>query len=335
MRCLSVCCSVGIVLLNSVYVSAGEVEVSAERIREAIRKAIPLLEAGSRGSADQRTCFTCHNQAIPVMALAEARAHGFAIDASNFQRQIEHTAAHLERGKEQYLQGKGQGGRAVTAGYALWGLEAGEYAPNDVTAAVTSYLLQTQKDSPFWSHPGRRPPSSGSNFTTSYVALRGLAVFGAPEQSAAVAERTELVKNWLLAEPAKDTEDRVFRLWSMDYFDGVDDHKKKAVQELVESQRPDGGWAQIEERASDAYATATVLVVLLETGALKADSPVVRRGVQFLLDAQLPDGSWHVQTRAEPFQLYYESGFPHGKDQFISIAASGWATIALLKTLPK
>ena len=31
---------------------------------------------------------------------------------------------------------------------------------------------------------------------------------------------------------------------------------------------------------------------------------------------------------------YFESGFPHGKDQFISIAASSWATTALALSLP-
>ena len=37
---------------------------------------------------------------------------------------------------------------------------------------------------------------------------------------------------------------------------------------------------------------------------------------------------------AKGFQPYYESGFPHGKDQFISIAASSWAVRALIQTLP-
>jgi hypothetical protein len=36
-----------------------------------------------------------------------------------------------------------------------------------------------------------------------------------------------------------------------------------------------------------------------------------------------------VKTRSKPIQTYYESGYPHGKDQFISISAASWATIAL------
>jgi len=52
-----------------------------------------------------------------------------------------------------------------------------------------------------------------------------------------------------------------------------------------------------------------------------------------LLRTQKADGSWMIKSRSKPFQPYYESGFPHGKDQFISVAASGWATAALAAAL--
>ena len=64
------------------------------------------------------------------------------------------------------------------------------------------------------------------------------------------------------------------------------------------------------------------------------DSETYTSATAFLLKTQLPDGSWHVATRAKPIQEYFESGFPHEKDQFISIAATAWATMALLHTLP-
>ena len=54
---------------------------STSDIRTAIERAIPLIEAGAAGSAEQRTCFTCHNQAVPILALAEAKRRGFAIAA--------------------------------------------------------------------------------------------------------------------------------------------------------------------------------------------------------------------------------------------------------------
>jgi hypothetical protein len=85
---------------------------------------------------------------------------------------------------------------------------------------------------------------------------------------------------------------------------------------------------------SDAYATGTVLVALHQAGGLPTTDPAYQRGVAFLLKAQREDGSWLVRSRSKPFQRYFESGFPHGKDQFISITASAWATTALALTCP-
>ncbi len=82
---------------------AGDSVASPEEISAAIKNSIRLLEKGAKGSAEERTCFTCHNQAVPVLALAEVRKRGFAIDEKNFENQLQHTAAHLERGKKNYV----------------------------------------------------------------------------------------------------------------------------------------------------------------------------------------------------------------------------------------
>jgi N-acyl-D-amino-acid deacylase len=51
--------------------------------------------------------------------------------------------------------------------------------------------------------------------------------------------------------------------------------------------------------------------------------------VRYLLETQEPDGSWLVHKRAVPINGHVESGFPHGKFQFISYAGTCWATMAL------
>jgi hypothetical protein len=316
-------------------VPAEDSRLSDDVIRSAVRRAIPLLEKGSSGSADQRTCFTCHNQALPIMALSEAKKHGLTIDEDNLARQLKHTHSHLERGRKDYLAGQGQGGRVLTAGYALWALEAGAHTPDETTAAVTSFLLQYQKDADHWRHPGNRPPSSGSDFTTTYVALRGLGAYGTAEQGPQINSRIDTVRQWLLRTEPKDTEDRVFRLQALTYAGAGEADVQNETKNLMNSRRDDGGWAQTPQMNSDAYATATALVALRQAGGLPADGQVIQYGLRFLIDTQLDDGSWHVVTRATPFQTYYESGFPHQQDQFISITASSWATLALLMSLPQ
>ena len=127
----------------------------------------------------------------------------------------------------------------------------------------------------------------------------------------------------------KETEDRVFRLLGLKEARAGEKEIAAAAWELISTQHADGGWSQLDGGTSDPYATGSALVALHEAGGLKADSAAYKAGLAFLIRTQLPDGTWKVKSRSKPFQPYYESGFPHAKDQFISISASGWATAAL------
>ena len=60
-----------------------------------------------------------------------------------------------------------------------------------------------------------------------------------------------------------------------------------------------------------------------------------QRGVQFLLKTQQEDGSWYVKTRALALQPWFDAGFPHGHDQWISAAGTNWAAMALTLTMPE
>ncbi len=313
----------------------GEVAPEPAVLRSAIGKSLPLLTAGARGSMEKRErCFTCHNQGMPIMALVTAQSRGIAIDADELRKQVQFTADFLAKNRENYLAGKGQGGQSDTAGYALWALDNGGWKPDATTAAVTEYLLQWQRDLGHWKPQSRRPPTEQSLFTSSYVALRGLRTFGTPEQRERTDRRTEQVLAWLVKTPAEDHEDRVFRLRALHAAGAPEAEIRGAAKTLLGSQRADGGWAQLDDMASDAYATATALVALHQAGGLATTDAAYRKGLRLLLTTQLDDGSWHVKTRSNPVQTYFESGYPHAADQFISIAAAGWATTALALALP-
>jgi hypothetical protein len=313
----------------------GEVAPEPAVLRSAIGKSLPLLTAGARGSMEKRErCFTCHNQGMPIMALVTAQSRGIAIDADELRKQVQFTADFLAKNRENYLAGKGQGGQSDTAGYALWALDNGGWKPDATTTAVTEYLLQWQRDLGHWKPQSRRPPTEQSLFTSSYVALRGLRTFGTPEQRERTDRRTEQVLAWLVKTPAEDHEDRVFRLRALHAAGAPEAEIRGAAKTLLGSQRADGGWAQLDDMASDAYATATALVALHQAGGLATTDAAYRKGLRLLLTTQLDDGSWHVKTRSNPVQTYFESGYPHAADQFISIAAAGWATTALALALP-
>ena len=199
--------------------------------------------------------------------------------------------------------------------------------------ALVEYLLNYQKELGIWKTIVNRPPAEASDFTTNYVALRGLNRYGNAKQREAIATRTTAVKRWLESADAADTEDQVFRLRLADELKLPSDKVDRFVQKLLSEQDAEGGWAQERGMKPDAYATGSVLVALHEAGGLSCQDSAWLRGLGYLLRTQKPDGSWHVESRAKPLQEYFESGFPHGKDQFISAFATGWATEALLMSL--
>jgi hypothetical protein len=313
---------------------ADEPAPGADEIRIAVSKALPLLQRGAAGHRDQRTCFACHNQGLPILALTAAKPRGFTVSDDELRKHSEFIAEFLDKNRVSYLKGRGQGGQADTAGYALWTLERLGYKPDETTAAVAEYLIYYQKELDHWRTSANRPPSEVSPFTTTYLAIRGLRHWGTPEQKERIDARIEQVRGWLLKASVKSTEDAVFRLWALKLAGASDEAVRKAAGDLVKTQRADGGWSQLDTMEPDAYATGSALVALHETGNLAPTDAVYQKGIRFLLKTQRDDGSWYVKSRSRPFQTYFETGFPHGKDQFISSAASGWAATALALACP-
>jgi hypothetical protein len=358
-------------------VQAGDPGPSPAMIRAAVVRALPLLvKAGAEEYPKHRDCFSCHNQAVPVVALSLARQRGFAVEAQTLQAIAEHTESDLGTAIEEYRQGKGQPGSVIRAGYALWALEAAGWAPDQTTAAVAHYLLAAPGRLNHWSTQANRPPSEASDFTATALALRGLRAFGPPADSTGkkppvgpvpgaskarssdpASRRAEALK-WLRQSRPRETEDRVFRLWGLTLAGADSQEVETAVADLLQTQRSDGGWSQLDSPArpapvqdhkggnrpdaaagvgaltSDAYATGSVLVALHLAGGVPTDRPAYRRGLAYLVRTQTHDGSWRVTSRSRPFQTYFESGFPHGPNQFISAAASGWAVAALALACP-
>ena len=101
------------------------------------------------------------------------------------------------------------------------------------------------------------------------------------------------------------------------------------VDRLLQDQQSDGGWSQLPNLVSDAWATGQTLVALRVAGGVPVSDPVYQRGLKFLLNTQFEDGSWFVKSRSWPFQPPFESGFPHGRDQWISAAATAWSVMAI------
>lgn len=297
---------------------------SSAEVREAATRAVRLIERTSAEFLGTRACFTCHAQTLSVIVLNEARRVGIGIDERNFKRQVERVAE---------LDGSMGGLRADTVGHGLWTLDLGGHAADGMTSRMSAYLLGHQKELGHWKATVDRPPAEASDFATNYVAIRGLKRYGADDRGSEIAARMAAVARWIGTAKAANTEDQVFRLRLAKEIGVAPKEIESFVAGLLKEQRASGGWAQEPDMKADAYATGSALVALHEAGGVSCDHRSWRRGLAYLLETQEPDGSWHVVSRAKPIQEYFESGFPHGRDQFISAFATGWAAEALLISL--
>jgi len=130
----------------------------ANPARTAVASAVPRLVAGAAGHAEQKSCFACHNQAYPLLALSAARDRGFDVPKEFFKAQREHVAEFLASNKKPFGEGKGTGGQAATASYALFTLELAGHAPDETTAVVAEYLLNFEPARDHWRTTSNRPP---------------------------------------------------------------------------------------------------------------------------------------------------------------------------------
>src|SRR3954471_1667856 len=135
-----------------------------EAVRAAVAKALPLILKSTAEYPESRDCFSCHHQAVPVLALATAKGRGFAVPAEAIGGPVEHTGADLRGALGAYRKGDGQGGGVTRAGYALLTLEIGGKKPDEVTDAVAEYLVKKDEARDHWRGSSNRPPSEASDF---------------------------------------------------------------------------------------------------------------------------------------------------------------------------
>ena len=309
--------------------------VSGSELGAQVGRSLVLLAKSAQTYTEQRTCFSCHHQTLPVLALQQARGQGFKVPAEEIQRQLAFTQRFFAGRRAQVAMEKDVPGGPFTAGYALLVLGENRWPCDDTIEALVQYLTRHQAaDGSWWIVPHRHPMEQ-SMFTATALSLRGLQLYALTDKATLstrkeVQARIDRARQWLDATPAQTHEDKVFRLWGLKWSGMAAARRSELGTLLLKEQRADGGWAQLNDMDSDAYATGQALVVLHQANKMDPRSNAYRKGVSYLLQQQGEDGSWRVKTRCEPVQEYFESGFPHDASQFISIAATSWAARALM-----
>jgi ankyrin repeat protein len=320
----------------------------AKTTDEAIQRALPPLTRACEESvstflrhASKQDCISCHQQSVPLAALSLANARHFATDRGAARHQVElmkrsFLTGHIQKQhclQEVNLQATFHPEPAILAGYTAMNFELEHEPASALTDGMIHQLVAMQHADGHWSWNLPRVPIQASDITATASAVHAIKSFGIPAQRQELASRVQRARKWLLKAPAETSDERVHQLLGLAWAGEKPGALRKFVRAVIREQRADGGWGQLAGLDSDAYATGQSLYALMEGGKVAASDPAVRRGLDFLLRTQLADGTWHVRTRAHPFQPPMDSAFPHGRDGWISAAGTSWAVMAMVTSL--
>lgn len=309
------------------------VPVSAEipDARTSVERSVKLLEKTTTQFFSKSGCFSCHEQPAAAFAVSAARAKGIAVDEKAASERLNQITSGMNVTQ---LEGAAPLGGADNNVYLAEALVRSGYKPDRITDLLAANLAAYQGGDGGWHLSGySRSPLQDSDYARTAMAVRALKTYGTPGRAAEIRERMERAKKWLLRPYAVTTEDLDMRLVGVAATGASAAELRKIAGPVLSRQHPDGGFPQRENFASDAYATGMTLWALAEAGVVQPGDDAYRKGVRFLLSTQGADGSWHVSSRATKFQIYFESGFPYGHDQWISTMATGWAANAIALSL--
>jgi ankyrin repeat protein len=293
---------------------------------KAIELALPLLEKQSHNFIRIGGCNSCHAQDLVSVAAAIARDRGIPAP-----REIPQLPQSMMPTPERLMDLS----IVAVAGIAweLFDFGMNKAPKTPYTDAAVRMIKATQMAAGNWStNEGRRPPMNAGDIQAAALSIYSLKHYGPDADQADTDAVIAKAVKWLERAKPATTQDRAFLLLGLAWGNGSPALIKSNARALAALQRADGGWNQLPEMPSDAYATGEALYALNSAAKLAVSNPVYQKGVDYLLRTQAADGSWHVETRAIWLQPYFESGFPYGRDQFISVAGTAWAVMALTPT---
>ena len=334
---------VAVVVLMSVLlisrIGAGDEPVPQRALRAAGERALQLVVQTSPTFIKKGGCNSCHHQALPAAAQAFATSRGLAAGAPIAQLPDDVSEATLERYREYSVPG---GAGVAFIGYSLFAKALARTPADARIHAQIRYVKTQQQPEGHWrgagalvggSQPGGsraasgRPPLTHDDFTPTAYMIHALARYAPAADAADTQVRIDRARSWLVATSAERTQERAFKLglrWSNADPEAI----AAATSALGALQREDGGWSQLSTLPSDAYATGIALFALYEAG-VPVKGRVYQAGLRYLLSTQAADGTWHVRSRSLAFQPYFESGYPYGRDQWISAAGASYAALAI------
>lgn len=338
---------VGLLAFGFLAVAAGPVRAdpsvalpTAQLARRAAERGLHFLQQDAAQWRKDHQCATCHHGTMTVWALSEASSQGYAVAADTFAAMIKWTRdgqlARIDLPRD-----KRPGWSMVNTSALYLSLMALSVPKQGAIAAdelkrIAGHLLRHQEADGSWawsSAPAKnRPPpvfeSDEVATLLGYLAL-GPHVPVDPKEKSEVRDARAKAAAWLAqTTPTDTTQAAALRLLVRVRAGEPATTRQAATDQFLARQNKDGGWGQLRNVPSDAYATGQALYVLRLAG-VQSDREEVQRAVRFLVEAQKEDGSWPMKRRGHPGVTPSDYIVP------ITYFGSAWATLGLMRTVPR
>jgi hypothetical protein len=296
-------------------------------LRAAVMRSVQLMEKSNPVFFKEGGCVSCHHQVVSAQAIRAAREAGLDYDKEAAAEQAKISTALTIPFGGGMMQGVDIGGAIDTATSTAIGAIAHGIEPGMASDMLVHYIATRQHANGAWSWPGiARPPMEGSDIARTAYAIKVLQHYSWPARKSEFAARIAKGRAYLESAKPTTTYETAELLLGLKWSGSP--KATVVARQLASMQDSGGGWAQKANMMPDAYATGLALYALRESGMAVMDRPY-ERGVSYLLRTQLDDGSWYVASRSAKFQPYFQSGFPHDHDQWLSMTATAYAVRAM------
>jgi hypothetical protein len=316
----------------------------AQLIRDSAEPAIRLLqesavvafESSGRRPSRQRlgACLTCHQHYLPLAAMGQAKDRAVRLDRDALTK-LGDQVARWSPMPSDIAEVDFFIDPVAGISYSAFGLIGDHRPASAMTDKGVHCLAVVQAADGRWPAFIPRPPIQSTDVSSTALALQAIRHYGWAGRKVEFDAAVDRARKWLWAVKAVTTEDAAYQLLGLHWAGEPADKLADLAKALLSQQRKDGGWAQLPKLESDAYATGQALYAMSRAAKLPTTSRDWQNGLRFLLGTQCADGSWHVVSRAYPFQPTMDSGFPHGRDTWISAAGTSWAVLAMTEALPQ
>lgn len=315
-------------------------DTTPQQARKAVERGLDFMQKDAIQWRKDKECSTCHHGTMTVWALSEAKSQGYAVPAESLAANVKWTKDRLLE-KIDLPRDKRPGWSMVNTPALYLSMMAQSVPKQDAISAdelkrIGGHLLRHQETDGSWAWssapPVNRPPPV---FESDEVAtLLGYMALG-PQVPADLKVKSDIrdardrAAAWLAkSKPNETTQAAALRLLVKVRAAEPAKSLQAEIDKFVALQNKDGGWGQLKEAPSDAYATGQALYILSLAG-VKNDKPEIRRAVTFLVDTQKEDGSWVMKRRGHPGVTPSKNVIP------ITYFGSAWGTLGLMRSVPK